>query len=767
MTYKGHAGARGSDSPFCSINEQFDQTPHLSASERAALELLHRHFEIGNSTRWPPGAGEKLKRLTMPLRITLDWLHTPQVTQYNVVHLLLRETHLRGRPIWGWSSDEWVETLCTGFPAFRVRHGPGGRCRQDVLSIAYLLCAFDRLDEIGRFLRYHLAIKVFGRTAVEHATDRVLSEMTNVGYSAYRPYGVAHALHSVFLIQRSAELDAITSEVLRTVALSPQLLIRRGAVTLSQALKRMGIIERAVDWQTMARRKPPLDYKASDGIRSDWLDYCERWRATSTSAPSTREHVYYHLLKWGRWLATKHPEIVGPADISRAVALEYVAAVDRMTIGEWANPNANYVQPLGNPLKPRAKAAHLSAMRHFMRDLQEWEWIPRRFDPARTLGLPRSIRVLIGPEPRVVADDQWSKLVWAGMNLTAADVQVVAAGASKAPAAYYPIEMVRALAHLWLFGALRSDEIHRLPVGCIRWQRDDGVQSGAAPICLLDVPVNKTATAFTKPVDAVLGDAIEIWQRVRCPHPKMLDSKTGAMVDYLFVHRGRRIAIDYLNRSLIPILCAKAGVPLADARGRITSHRARATIASQLFNAKEPLTLFELQAWLGHATPASTQHYAAVTPTKLSGAVQRAGYFARNLRTIEVLVDQDVIRNGAAASGEPWRFYDLGHGFCSYDFFDQCRHRMACAKCGFYVPKESTRAQALEAKVNLVRMLQEIPLLEEERAAIEDGIVAMTKLAHDLRNTPTPDGRTPTEIAVSLTSMHRAPGKQEGADVKI
>jgi hypothetical protein len=76
----------------------------------------------------------------------------------------------------------------------------------------------------------------------------------------------------------------------------------------------------------------------------------------------------------------------------------------------------------------------------------------------------------------------------------------------------------------------------------------------------------------------------------------MLDSKTGAMVDYLFVHRGRRIASDYLNRALIPILCAKAGVPLADARGRITSHPARATIASQLFNAKEPLTLIELQA---------------------------------------------------------------------------------------------------------------------------------------------------------------------------
>jgi hypothetical protein len=51
------------------------------------------------------------------------------------------------------------------------------------------------------------------------------------------------------------------------------------------------------------------------------------------------------------------------------------------------------------------------------------------------------------------------------------------------------------------------------------------------------------------------------------------------------------------------------GVPTADVRGNITSHRGRSTIASQLFNAKEPMTLFELQEWLGHSTPAATQHY--------------------------------------------------------------------------------------------------------------------------------------------------------------
>jgi len=98
------------------------------------------------------------------------------------------------------------------------------------------------------------------------------------------------------------------------------------------------------------------------------------------------------------------------------------------------------------------------------------------------------------------------------------------------------------------------------------------------------------------------------------------------------------------------------------------------------------------------------------------------------LRMIEVLIDQEAVKSGAAASGEPWKYYDLGHGYCSYDFFEQCPHRMACAKCSFYIAKDSSRTQLLEAKANLQHLLQEIPLREEERAAVEDGLDAVEKL---------------------------------------
>ena len=66
--------------------------------------------------------------------------------------------------------------------------------------------------------------------------------------------------------------------------------------------------------------------------------------------------------------------------------------------------------------------------------------------------------------------------------------------------------------------------------------------------------------------------------------------------------------------------------------------RAEATIASQLYNAKGPITLFELQAWLGHHSHETTQHYARIMPPTLAKAYSDACYFARNVRTVEVLI---------------------------------------------------------------------------------------------------------------------------------
>jgi hypothetical protein len=250
---------------------------------------------------------------------------------------------------------------------------------------------------------------------------------------------------------------------------------------------------------------------------------------------------------------------------------------------------------------------------------------------------------------------------------------------------------------------------------------------------------------------------------VRPAQPLLGDRRTGERVAVLFCLRAKRVAREYLNHALIPALCRKAGVPPTDARGRITSHRARSTIASQLYNAKEPMTLFELQAWLGHRSPQSTQHYTQITPTRLVQAYADAGYFSRNLRTIEVLIDREAVATGAATAGTPWQYYDLGHGYCTYNFFEQCPHRMACARCDFYLPKASSRAQLLEAKTSLQRMLATIPLTDDERAAVDDGAEAVDRLLARLADVPTPTGALPQGTVPSTPLLTINPRPPRGA----
>ena len=264
---------------------------------------------------------------------------------------------------------------------------------------------------------------------------------------------------------------------------------------------------------------------------------------------------------------------------------------------------------------------------------------------------------------------------------------------------------------------------------------------------LADMANRRVIRRYTdKPVDPVLGQALDAWQAVRPAQPKFTDRRTGELVDLLFAFRARKISTTYINNTVIPVLCRKAGVPAADIRGNITSHRARSTIASQLYNAKEPMTLFELQAWLGHRSPQSTQFYAKISPATLTRAYDDAGYFSRNMRTVEVLVDRDAVASGAAAAGEPWQHYDLGHGYCTYTFFEQCPHRMACAKCDFYTSKDSSKAQLLEAKENLQKMRAMIPLTEDEQAAVDDGSAAIDRLLDRLADIPTPAGPTPRQL---------------------
>lgn len=736
---------------------KYEQTPHLRQASRKELDALIRQGEGMGTSLYD--RAKHLQRLLLPVHDSLRWTHPSNTTHGAVVRILMQEMHRRQISFWGWTHDEWVEILGQNPLAFFHRYHVPKDTRFHLLALGYLLGTFTDLHAVGPLKQVIFAFKVFGQAVVEQNLQRVSHELRRWGYGTDRAQTyAAHALCEALLLNRSPYLEDLTTEVLEQARQENiARYLKKTLSAVSRALVILGCIAQPLGNLVEGDQRFG-NHDALAAVPAEWASWCQRWRDTATTTPRTRKSFYYLLLKAGRWLAANHPEALSPECWDRELAIEFVAAVGRMTVGEWAKANKMHREKMGKPLSARAKDHLLAAMRIFFRDCQEWGWIPRCFDARRSLATPRSIRALIAPDPRIVSDDVWAKLVWAGLNLTEADLPRVTFQQRSTQVVrepWYPLEMVRAIVIVWLFAGLRSNEIRRLRTSCIRWLREDMTFSGTNEvlhkemICWLDVPVHKTGTAFTKAVDRVVGEAIAVWERVRPPQPNFVDPKTGEGVQYLFAYRGRPIGECYLNHQLIPVLCRRAGVPRSDVRGNITSHRARSTIASQLYNAKEPLSLFDLQEWLGHRLLSSTQAYAKKSPTKVAKAYEKAGYFERNVRTIEVLIDQEAVKSGAAAAGEPWRFYDLGHGYCLYEFFDQCPHRMACAKCSFYRPKGSIHAQLLEGKANLLQMLQEIPLSEEERAAVEGGVEAMEKLCQQLADVPTPAGPTPNQMAIA------------------
>jgi len=717
--------------------DRYDRSIELSPTERAFLSVELAARIRCSRTRQPDLAA--VGRLVRPVDDVLDYISFRGAKRKALLLFLLEEMGRREKSFWGWAGGDWIEVV-------NSRRYDGNR----LIAIAYLLCGFESLDAFGkrRQVLFRLAQRVLGPQRFAAIIAEVQHGLLSLGYKARTSRLAGITVAEVLLSGRLLGLESLTREALVEIQRRTQRPeLEKCLIALSRLLASKHIIEAPLT--RLGRPKYLEDPQALlKDVPPEWARLARFWFDHSTLSFNVRLRHYYRVLCVGRWLRATRPEVVSPAHWTRSTAAEAVAMLATQTSGQWSHMPDERIRNFGRPLAASSRIQGMTTLRTFFQDLQQWEVIPSRFEPYRAFRAPRSLTCLLGAEPRVLADDAWARLVWAGLNLAAEDLS--GQGGHGGRFHYYPLAMVRAVALVWLFGGLRWNEIRRLRVGCIRWQED----SPGGRVCLLWVPVNKTGTAFSKPVDRLLGEAVEAWQKERPAQPKLADAKTGERVDFLFLFRFKQLGYGYLNLVLIPALCKKAGIPPADVRGKITSHRARSTIASQLFNAREPMSLFELQEWLGHKHPASTQHYAKITPTKLIAAYAKAGYFERNVRASEVLIDQDALREGRAGK-EPWRFFDLGHGACTYDFFEQCPHRMACPRCAFYLPKESALAQMVEAKSSLLRLRQTIPLTEPELAAVEEGIAAYDRLVDSLRDVRTPAGQTPRELGDALLARSR------------
>src|SRR5437899_7350437 len=103
-------------------------------------------------------------------------------TRTGVVTLLMREMHNQRTTSWAWDQDDWFEIFAPDSPTFMRKHGCGDGHHLQLVALAYLLCDFQDLDAIGRYIHRALANKVFGRKPVDAAVDRVCQELFRWGY---------------------------------------------------------------------------------------------------------------------------------------------------------------------------------------------------------------------------------------------------------------------------------------------------------------------------------------------------------------------------------------------------------------------------------------------------------------------------------------------------------------------------------------------------------------------------------------------------------
>jgi hypothetical protein len=235
---------------------------------------------------------------------------------------------------------------------------------------------------------------------------------------------------------------------------------------------------------------------------------------------------------------------------------------------------------------------------------------------------------------------------------------------------------------------------------------------------------------FWAPIPAYTADAIEAWERLR---PKLqdarVDRKENKPTDYLFLMRDQLMGRDFLNRSVIPLLCKVAGlvdehgVPLRDAVGKITSHRARSTLATWLRS--NGLSLTYIAKLLGHTDLKTLPWYLREDKYRFARALRQHNPLER---MVTAILDPEALKRGA---GEPAVFYYLGDGadgrphMCASPDYQTCVHQMRCTECEMHVDAEQAEVIAhrpgvltIEVRIPTPPMMADL-LTQEEELGVE------------------------------------------------
>src|SRR5262245_50570623 len=268
----------------------------------------------------------------------------------------------------------------------------------------------------------------------------------------------------------------------------------------------------------------------------------------------------------------------------------------------------------------------------------------------------------------------------------------------------------------------------RLPAGA-----DVVGEERGAKVSYLHIPSSKYGGPGWNWIPKYTADAIARWQAERGQiGSAVYDQKDREVAQLLFVHRGKRMGVTFLNRRVIPLLCAKAGVERRDAEGAYTAHRGRSARISMLHACG--LELDDLAAYAIHKDTRTIRKYARRHPVHLHRKVARADTLST---LIEGLYDPDAARRGAPAVR--WFLgYDADGDpqFCALPAHHTCPHRLDCVRCGLFLGGD--RARLVHDDPALLKVTAEFPLTETHRLLNEGQHAAAARALAALREVAPP-----------------------------
>jgi len=757
MTNSSHTSLLSSDGPktwhLSIVPEQYDRSP-LTSEEKRALGRAVRYLDYAWGNNGSQYAQEELMRFQQPIYDVVALRSQAWPTYLKVRRVLYLQMFLHNTSFWEWSKEVWIAVIHPNSQDFQQKYGKDGVGRISLMDMAYLLGGITDLREIGQRRDCLGTTRLyFGATVVDHEIRRVTDLLVGregQGYAADQKAvrALTQTFSLLFLLNRCPLLESISPELLQGANQGPDALGPFQVEKTTSVLHQLGLLDSLPERRLVAQ----LPIGDTAGVPEEWVAWCRAWLKRYPKISKRLRNFTNLLMVVGRWLADRHPGIVSPRQWDEELAIEYVNYLcSTATVGEYAAPTARKVlikrKVLGKPLAPRTIKQKLAAMVCFFTDLQKkahevhdggTSKIEQRFNPREIFAVPSSIKKLIQPDPRDIDEIIWCKLTYAAATLTEEDYSVSLSG--------YPLAYYRAAALLLVTSARRPNEIMRLQMGCIRRDWDpamlgeDGLPlpGQEAQLCYLLVPASKTKGPYWVPIPKYAADAVETWERDRpFSQPKRVDRKDDALVDFLFCLRGVRMGQKFLNHSLIPVLCRRAGVPEHDARGTITGHRARSTIATML--RRNGLSLDDIAEFLGHANANMVRSYARTDPYRFGRDMNRANDL---MRIVEGVIDTRAARNG-----KPNVFFFLGRGrdglprFCGNPAWEKGPHRLACLKCPMYVGggQASRLTERLEARDEIFKFQMRVEMTPQEKAATEGDIETLTELITAESDTPPPE----------------------------